>query len=224
MAFDALAKLAALPQVRAAGMVQAIPMRGDYVLSFDIQDGRRRSRTRRRPRTSSVSPDYFRTLNIPVKRGRAFTGQDVEKSPMVAVVDEAFVNRHFPNEDPIGRGIDIGDGTDGFYQIVGVVGSVRYDGLGSSPEPTMYVPFKQGVFSTMWIVARTDGDPVQQSSAVRQAVTSIDPSLPAYSIASLASIERLGRATEVLHAAARRVRAHRALSRRNRPLRRRRAA
>ena len=107
---------------------------------------------------------------------------------MVAVVDEAFVNRYFPNEDPIGRGIDIGNGTDGFYQIVGVVGSVRYEGLGSSPEPTMYVPFKQGVFSTMWIVARTDGDPVQQSSAVRQAVTSIDPSLPAYSIASLASI------------------------------------
>ena len=188
--FDALlAKLATLPQVRAAGMVQAIPMRGDYVLSFDIQ-GRPPSKPNASPSANyrSVSPDYFRTLNIPVKRGRAFTGQDVEKSPMVAVVDEAFVNRHFPNEDPIGRGIDIGDGTDGFYQIVGVVGSVRYDGLGSSPEPTMHVPFKQGVFSTMWIVARTDGDPVQQSSAVRQAVTSIDPSLPAYSIASLASI------------------------------------
>ena len=188
--FDALlAKLATLPQVRAAGMVQAIPMRGDYVLSFDIQ-GRPPSKPNASPSANyrSVSPDYFRTLNIPVKRGRAFTGQDVEKSPMVAVVDEAFVNRYFPNEDPIGRGIDIGNGTDGFYQIVGVVGSVRYEGLGSSPEPTMYVPFKQGVFSTMWVVAQTDGDPVQQSSAVRQAVTSIDPSLPAYSIASLASI------------------------------------
>ena len=75
---------------------------------------------------------------------------------MVAVVDEAFVQRHFPNEDPIGHGLDIGNGTDGFYQIVGVVGNVRYDGLDADPEPTMYVPFKQDVFSTMWIVARTD--------------------------------------------------------------------
>jgi len=109
-------------------------------------------------------------------------------TPQVVVVNQSFVDRYFPGEQPLGQGIDIGNGTDGFYQIVGVVGSVRYEGLGSSPEPTMYVPFKQGVFSTMWIVARTDGDPVQQSSAVRQAVTSIDPSLPAYSIASLASI------------------------------------
>ena len=73
---------------------------------------------------------------------------------MVAVVDEAFVARHFPDEDPIGRGLDIGNGTDGFYEIVGVVGSVRYDGLGATPSPTMYVPFKQDVFSTMWMMVQ----------------------------------------------------------------------
>ena len=54
---------------------------------------------------------------------------------MVAVVDEAFVRRHFPNEDPIGQGIDIGNGTDGFYEIVGVVGNVHYDGLDDDAAP-----------------------------------------------------------------------------------------
>jgi putative ABC transport system permease protein len=107
---------------------------------------------------------------------------------MVAVVDEAFVARHFPDEDPIGRGIDIGNGTDGFYEIVGVVGDVHHGGLDANPEPTMYVPYRQDVFSTMWIAARTDGDPVQLTQTVRQTVRDIDPSLPAYSISPLADI------------------------------------
>jgi putative ABC transport system permease protein len=188
--FDSLlATLASGSQVRAAGMVQTIPMRGDYVLSFAIQ-GRSPAKPNAGPSANYrvVSPGYFQTLGIPVKRGRVFTEHDAEKSPMVAVIDEAFARRHFPDEDPIGRGVDIGNGTDGFYQIVGVVGSVRYEGLGSAPEPTMYVPFKQDVFSTMWVLARTDGDPAQQSSAARQAVSAIDPSLPAYSIVTLASV------------------------------------
>ena len=184
-----LEKLGALPQVRSAGMIQSLPMRGNYVLSFTIQGrpvpkpGAGNSANHR-----SASPGYFQALGIPLKRGRVFTEQDAEKSPMVAVVDEAFVQRHFPNEDPIGHGLDIGNGTDGFYQIVGVVGNVRYGGLDAAPEPSMYVPFKQDVFSTMWIVARTDRDPTEQVAVVRQVVRAIDPSLPAYSMVALDSV------------------------------------
>jgi putative ABC transport system permease protein len=188
--FDALlGKLETLPQVRAVGMAQNIPMRGDYVLSFAIQ-GRPPANPNAEPSANyrSVSSGYFRTLGIPILRGRAFTEQDVEKAPMVAVIDEEFAKRHFAGEDPIGRGIHMGNGSDGFYRIVGVVGSVRYEGLGSRPEPTMYVPFKQDVFSSMWMIARTDGDPSQQSAAARQAVKAIDSSLPAYSIVALANV------------------------------------
>ena len=63
-------------------------------------------------------------------RGRTFTDRDRDGAPLVAIIDEAFAKRYFPGEDPIGRGIDIGNGSDGFAEIVGVVGSVRYDGLG----------------------------------------------------------------------------------------------
>jgi putative ABC transport system permease protein len=117
-------------------------------------------------------------MGIPLLRGRTFTERDIENAPKVAVVDQAFVDRHFPNEDPVGRGIDIGNGTDGFYEIVGVVGNVRYGGLDAEPAPTMYVPFRQDVFSGMWVLARTDGDPAQLAGIVRQAVREIDPGLP----------------------------------------------
>jgi putative ABC transport system permease protein len=189
--FDALlARLDALPGVAGAGMVQTLPMRGGYVLSFEIQ-GRPPAKPGEEPSANHrvVSPGYFSTLGIPLRRGRLIDAGDAEKSKMVAVVDEAFVARHFPNEDPIGRGIDIGNGSDGFYEIVGVVGNVHHDGLDATPDPTMYVPFKQDVFSTMWILAAAErGDPAQLSTAVRQTVRDLDRSLPAYSINPLATI------------------------------------
>ncbi len=189
--FDTLlAKLEALPQVRAAGMTQTLPMRGDYVLSVEIQ-GRPKPAPNDEPSANYriASPNYFSALGIPLKRGRWFTPRDnMDKAPMVAVVDEAFVARHFPTEDPIGRGLDIGNGTDGYFEIVGVVGDVRLDALDGTPEPTMYVPFRQDTFGTMWIVASTDGDPAQLAPLARQTLRDIDPALPAYSTAPLASV------------------------------------
>ena len=184
-----IGKLRASPHILNAAVVQSLPLRGGYVLSFTIQGrpdpkpGSGQSANYR-----SISPEYFQALGIPLLRGRSFTAQDAAKAPMVAVVDESFVRRHFPNQDPIGQGIDIGNGTDGYYQIVGVVGDVRYESLAESPEPSMYVPFAQDAFSTMWAVVRTDGDPMQQAAAARLAVRSIDPSLPTYSVTSLGDV------------------------------------
>jgi putative ABC transport system permease protein len=186
---DLLGRLDALPGVRAAGMVQALPMRGSYVLAFTIQG-------RAAPRPGEglsanhrvISPGYFTALGIPLRRGRTFTDRDTEKSPMVAIVDEAFAERHFRGEEAIGRGIDIGNGTDGHYEIVGIVGNVHHGALDSNPEPTMYVPFEQDVFSSMWIVARADGDPAMLPGLARQAVRGIDPALPAFSMIPLAQV------------------------------------
>ena len=177
------------PGIEAAGMVQTPPMRGSYTLSVELQ-GRPPSKPGEGLSANHrvVSPGFFKALGIPLLRGRAFNQQDTEKSPMVAVVDQAFVNRHFPNEDPVGRGIDIGNGTDGFYQIVGVVGDVHYSGLDATPFPTMYVPFKQDVFSSMWLMVKTNGDPAPYASLVRRSVREIDGSLPAYSILPLAEV------------------------------------
>jgi putative ABC transport system permease protein len=184
-----LERLRGMPGVQAAGMIQTLPILADHMLSFSIQGrppaapGQELSANFR-----VASPGYFESLAIPVRRGRTFTAHDTAKSPMVAVIDEAFAQRHFPGQDPIGGGIDIGNGTDGFYEIVGVVGSVRHEGLDSSPRPTMYIPYKQDVFSGMVMMVRTQGDPAQFAGTARQVVRDIDPTLPAFEIAPLSNV------------------------------------
>jgi putative ABC transport system permease protein len=103
----------------------------------------------------------------------------------VAVIDEAFAKQHFAGEDPLGRGIDIGNGTDGYYEIVGVVGSVRYEGLDTIARPTMYVPLRSDVFATMWVMVKTAGEPESLAPMARQALGELDTTIPA------ASLERL---------------------------------
>lgn len=188
--FDTLLeRLSASPAVQQVGAIQTLPLRGGYVLSFTI-DGRPPAAPGQDDSANHrvVTPDYFKTMNIPVRRGRTFTTQDGPSTPMVAVVDEAFVRRHFPDQDPIGQRLDIGNGTDGSYEIVGVVGTVNYSGLDAEAAPTMYVPLTQDVFSTMWIVTRTAGDPNALIGTVRQVLGAIDRTLPAYSVTPLSTV------------------------------------
>jgi putative ABC transport system permease protein len=181
--------LEALPEVSAAGMAQTLPLRGDYVLSFAIE-GRPAADSGAGVSANyrSVTEGYFQALGIPLMHGRTFTAGDGADAPKVAIVDEAFVRRHFPTEDAIGRGIDIGNGTDGFYKIVGVVGDVHHEGLDANPEPTMYVPLAQDAFDTIWVVAKSGKDPSSLSAAVRQVVHDIDPGLPVYSVVPLSEV------------------------------------
>src|SRR4029079_17298386 len=138
-----------------------LPLRGNYVLSFDVR-GRAPNKTGESPSANyrAVSPHYFDALGIPVVSGRVFTPQDSAHGQHVAVVDEAFARKEFANENPIGQGLHVGNGVDGFFEIVGVVGAVHYEGLDTIAAPTMYVPMPQDDFSTVWVLARAkSGDP-----------------------------------------------------------------
>jgi putative ABC transport system permease protein len=181
-------RVRALPRVESAGMIQSLPIRDDYFLSFTVRGTTVTPGSEPSANYRVVAPGYFETLGIPLRRGRTFTDRDAPGAPLVAVVDEAFARRYFPGKDPIGQAIDIGNGTDGFCEVVGVVGNVRYGGLDFTANPTMYVPFRQDVFSTMWIVARTDGDPTAIAPVVRALVRDLDRNLPAYSISTLAEV------------------------------------
>ncbi|HUF11520.1 MAG TPA: ABC transporter permease, partial [Longimicrobiales bacterium] len=188
--FDRLLEtLRAMPGVQAAGMVQTVPIRNDYMLSFTIEG--RPSEPGKEPSANyrAISPGYFAALSIPVLRGRDFSASDdVATSPMVAVVDEAFAKKHFPDEDPIGRGIDMGNGSDGFYKIVGIVGNVHHEGLDAAPRPTMYSPFAHDLFGTMTIMVKTSGKPEDFAASARKAVREIDVSLPAFAVAPLREV------------------------------------
>jgi hypothetical protein len=101
---------------------------------------------------AAVSWDFFDVLGVAPALGRTFRAEED------AVIDEAFAKQHFDGEDAIGRRIDIGNGGQNVYEIVGVVGSVNYEGLDTSPRPTMYAPFNTEPFSTMWMMVKTAGD------------------------------------------------------------------
>jgi putative ABC transport system permease protein len=178
-----------IPGVTASALVQTMPMRGDYVLSFAVE-GRPAPEAGKSPSANyrTVTPEYFQALGVPLLRGRVFNDHDTAAAPLVAIVDDAFVRKHFPNEDPIGRGIDIGNGTDGFCQIVGVVGNVHYAGLDANADPTMYVPLRQDVFSSMWVLTRSGLDPAALAPAARLVLRGIDPSMPATSMSALSDV------------------------------------
>jgi len=138
-----------------------------------------------------VSPDYFVTLDIPLRRGRAFTAADRGGAPRVAIINETLARGAFPVQDPVGRWLQTGDPDPDSDKltIVGVVPDVKYDGLGSRPEPTIYVPYKQHLWwRSMYLIMRTTGDPLSHAAAVRSAVFSVDPQIP---LQEVRTMERL---------------------------------
>jgi putative ABC transport system permease protein len=181
-------RLELLPQAAAAA-VQTLPMRGTYVLSTGFV-GRPPLPPSQQPSINYrvVAGRYFDALRIPLLRGRAFTERDTATSPGVVIVDQAFVNAHFPGEDPLGKQLTIGNGTNRPFEIVGVVGDVHYDGLDAVAAPTMYVPYAQDLFGSMWLLIRTPGDPAQLAAPVRQALKELNSTLPAFSIRPLAEV------------------------------------
>jgi putative ABC transport system permease protein len=122
----------------------------------------------------NIDGDYFGAMRIPLLAGRAFDRQDSTQSRSVVIINEPFAKRYFANENPIGKHIKMFEGKPEFVvrEIVGVVGGNKHFALQESLRPEM---FKPGSFSRMNVVVRSAGDPAMLTTAVRQALRSIDP-------------------------------------------------
>jgi putative ABC transport system permease protein len=127
-----------------------------------------------------VQPNYFQTMGIPLLRGRAFTAQDGRDSPRVGIVNETFVKRYFPNEDPIGKRFTFGAGGPNaqWIAIVGVVRDTKRQGVDQPIRIESWMPLAQSPARSMEVVLRTTGDPLALGNAAREAVWSIDRDLP----------------------------------------------
>lgn len=138
---------------------------------------------------ATVSPEYFRTMRIPLLRGRFFSEQDSPSNPNVAIISAVLARRYFPNQDPIGRQMRFGFPPDinVSREIVGVVGDVRDVRLGTEPGPMMYVPFSQAPLWGGEVVVRSSLGESSVAEGVRHAVHSIDKNLPVTDIEPLAS-------------------------------------
>jgi putative ABC transport system permease protein len=136
-----------------------------------------------------VRPDYFRTMNIPLRAGRDFDSHDTLQSTPVVIVNETLARKYFPNQNPLGRHINPAFSVDErgilWREIVGVVGDVHHASLREESGPEAYVVQAQAPWRTTNVVARTSGDPRALIPAVRREVGALDPTLPVYAARTL---------------------------------------
>ena len=128
-----------------------------------------------------VSAGYFGTLGIPLSRGREFGRFDGPGRPLVAVVNDAFVARHLPGEDPLGHRISVFGAA---REIVGVVPNERFQGLEAGPAPAMYLPVAQNPMTALTIIVRTTRNPLDLAPGLREAVRGVDPTLALFELGS----------------------------------------
>lgn len=171
---EVLERVREVPGVEVAGTAKNLPLEGAGEPAPLTMAGEPLSSAAEAPRVRylHVSNDYFRAMAIPLLRGRAFTFQDRGDGPPVMMVNEAFVRRFFPGQDVVGRAIQWGSEA---APIVGVVGDVRQESLSEPAPPMVYIHVLQNSRSSVNMVVRGKGDPLQLAAAVRQAIWSVNP-------------------------------------------------
>ena len=181
-------RVLALPGVEALGWTTRVPLQARAPLQPFLVDGRPlEDRNVSTTEISFVSASYFEVLGIPLRSGRMFTESDERGGP-VTLVNEAFVRRYFPGEDPVGRRIRPGGprSTLPWRTIVGVVGDVRSGAIDRAPEPQAYVSTTQFSSLAMAMVIKTrGGDPASLGETIRAEVRRVDPEMPVYGIETL---------------------------------------
>jgi len=191
-----LERLAAMPGVESAAAISQLPL-GDpsSTQPIDIEGRAIAPADRPSPAYRTISSGYFRTLRIPLIRGRALTEEDREDTPAVVIVNDAAAHAFWPGQDPIGRRFKWATGIqpwdDRWHTVVGVVADVKSSGLDKPEPPAIYAPYTQRMFTWLrWntFVVRTHGEPHPYARAAREELTKVDPLQPVYDVAPLESV------------------------------------
>jgi len=189
---DVLQRIEKLPGVESASAVNFPPLAIQYTtVSFTI-DGHIPSPPNEElnARCSVISPEYFRTMNIPLLSGRPFNDRDADETHGVAIISASMARRFWPDSDPIGYQIRpqftrqryfwIPESRNLPLTVVGVVGDVRHEGLADSNLPQLYLPYLQNPSSIMNLVVRTTSNPLRWANAVRSQVWDVDKDQPLF--------------------------------------------
>ena len=185
-----LDRVAAVPGVTAAGMVNRLPLGGGAqigVIAFDAPGQARAELPSVDWRT--VTPGYFQTLGIPIVEGRSFDGRDKDGAPLVGIIDERIAKLVWPGESAIGKRFRIPLQIDGadlpWHEIVGVVGHVKHDGLDLDTRPQVYWNYEQRAQDRMVVVARGAGNVTGLMPAIIQAIRDVDPEQAVYDVRTM---------------------------------------
>jgi putative ABC transport system permease protein len=179
-------RLEALPGVRSTALTISLPPNILQVTDNFMVDGQVLPPNQSVPvgPVLMVTDSYFKTLGVPLVRGRVFDQRDEEGAAPVVIVNEALANKYYAGVDPIGRRFKIGGPerpigpNNPWMTVVGVVGDVKYSGLDAAPEPTYYMPYRQNPWRSQFVVVRGSGDPHVLANSVRSVVASLDTDVP----------------------------------------------
>ncbi len=184
-----LTRIQSTPQVISSGLGTNLPFSGTrmtfgYQLfgPYYIPDGQNIAQYH------AVSPDYLRTLGIPLLAGREFSIQDDNEAARVAIVNEALAERFGGPKQAVGQSIGIANDSMRRRTIVGVVGSIKHFGLDTKDAVEVYAPFTQDLWSFMSLVIRTSGDAPWLTATIHEYLHTLDPDLPMNALVSVESL------------------------------------
>jgi len=181
-----LQKVQALPGVVSVGAAGVFPLDKSPAFNnqFDIEGQQGNDRGKPVAELNVITPSYLQIMSIPLLSGRNFDGRDRPDSPRVALITQSVAQRHWHNQDPVGRRISLDNGAH-WTQIIGVIGDVHETGLDAPVDNLIYLPFAQYPQNGPALIARTEGDPLAIARAVVQRLYEVDPNQPAGRIQSL---------------------------------------
>jgi len=188
---DLKKRLETTPGIQSASSILPLPLNGDrFVISFEIEGRPMAPKDHPSADFFTTGVGYFKTMGIPIIKGRDFDDRDKHGSTPVVIVTEAFAQQYFPNEDPIGKRIKPGistfdDEKSTMREIVGVVGNIRNRSLSTESKPAYYVPQTQVPFSQMVGVVKTVSEPHSSISAVTKEIAAMDHDIPLFGVKSM---------------------------------------
>ncbi len=183
-------RIDALPGVASSCISFTMPTGGSLDFPYEIEGRPHVDQKEDVQAVMIVSPDYFRTMDVRLNRGRAFAESDNAAAPGVAIVNQKFAETTWPGDDPIGKRIRIFVNKDkkltGWLNIVGVTPNILQNNITAHKfDPLIYVPFRQMPRDDMSLMARTTVPPETLATAFRQAVQAIDQDMPVYNLRTL---------------------------------------
>jgi putative ABC transport system permease protein len=168
-----------IPGVSSLGFISLLPMQNWGTSGNLVIDGHPRDRANDPlVELRVVNPEYFRTMGIPLLRGREFNAQDVQESPAVALINATTARSYFPNEDPIGKTTNRG-------RIIGIVADVRQESLDQPAAAELYQPLAQRPQGAITLAIRSQLPPEAMTGAVREAIRQIDSTQSIYNVKSM---------------------------------------
>ena len=184
---ETLEVLRTTPGVLSAANAAQHPLDPGFTNSFVIIGREAEAANQAEMPTRAVSADYFRTVGVPLLRGRFYTASDHAEAPMVLIINEAAARKYFPNSNPVGARIRFW-GRD--REIIGVVGNEHFNGLAADAAPAMYPHLMQAPFGFGNLLIRTAGSPEEMVARLRERVAQVDPAIALFDIEPLDSTLR----------------------------------